>query len=1294
MKNITFILLFLNTVFGFAQVQTITYSISPNDFIESENITITFNGSSIDESAWGVADNSLYLWSWSYDLNFGNEQDSPTNGSWTNSDEANRLTYNSGTDTYSISFVPNTFYNRTGIGRIGFLLKAKNGDGDKKSQDILKDLTINQLTLTSPTEDPIIVDAGTLINISATTIFSSGFSLKANGVEVDTATGINNYSFDFTVTEGTDFILEADDGIQVLSEAFSARITPLFPVPNGLLDGLNLDPTDNTKATLVLFAPNKQTVHVIGDFNNWQEDANYLMNEDTARDRFWIELSGLTPQFDHMYQYLVDSNIRIADPYSTIILDETQDQFLDAVTYPNLPQYPTGSTNHAVTLLRTGDANFNWQVTNFNRPEKTDLVIYELLIRDFDELHSFDAVKARLDYIQTLGANAIELMPVNEFDGNLSWGYNPSFHMALDKYYGTADAFKQLIDECHNRGIAVIIDVVYNHASGQHPFYRLWNTDNGGYNGQANADSPFFNQSATHAYSVFNDFNHQSNATRNYVERTVKYWINEFKIDGFRWDLTKGFTQNCSSSDEGCTNGLQQDRIDVLKDYADYQWEVDPNFYIIFEHLGGITEEKQWADYRANEGKGIMLWNKQTDPYNEATIGDHADGKSNISNVSYTKKGFDGPSAVSYMESHDEQRIMYRNLDEGESNGAYSVKDLNTALERMETAGAFFFTVPGPKMIWQFGELGYEVDINFNGRTGNKPIRWEYVDDPNRKAIYATWANLIDLKLNAPIFKTSVFSLDGDTSGLKTIHLTLPSATGDEIKYVTIIGNFGLTSQNIDPEFQEIGTWYNLLDNNNSTEVINTSTLIALEPGEFRVYGNNPYVNPNDLDSDGIDNASDNCPNTANADQLDTDGDGTGDVCDDDDDDDGILDISDNCPLIANVDQADFDGDGVGDVCDNDSDNDGVDNASDNCPDIANADQADLDNDGIGDVCDDDDDGDGILDITDNCPLTANANQADFDNDGEGDVCDEDDDNDGILDVNDNCSLTVNADQADLDNYGIGDVCDDDDDNDGVLDGNDVCANTPFGTTVDVTGCEVFNLPANNFTLQIAGESCRNSNDGSINITAVENLNYTVAIIGNSVNSSNSFTTNYIASDMEAGNYVVCITVDGEPDYELCFNVRIEQPEDLSVLSRIGGSKNSIILDLSGSTVYRITLNETIIETSNTTIELDLTAGTNNLKVLGEKDCQGIYEETIILNSDILVYPNPINDNIFYLNLGLLDLKNIQINMFSVVGQIVYQNNVPQSSIINIDVSKFAEGIYILNIESNTFSKSFKIIKQ
>ena len=837
MKKITSLLLLLFSIISLAQQQNVNYAVSPVSFDASDEITITVNN--INPAAWGVTD--VYLWSWSYDLNDANEMDSPNNGSWTNSSEAQKMTKINNT-TYAITFTPTTFYNRTEIGRIGMLVKAKNGDGDKKTQDKIFEVGKFQVTLNAPVEKNSILNSGDQLSISATAGLTSNFNLKANGTSIDQQSNITNYNFSATVTENTDFVLETTNNGTTITNEFSAIVKPTVTeasLPAGLKDGINLNPTDNTKATLVFYAPLKEFIHVLGDFNNWTVNNNYLLKKDSSKDRFWIELTNLTPQQNYTYQYLVDGELRVADPYSTTILSENNDTYIDNVTYPDLPAYPSGKTTNVVTLLRTGDADFVWQTTNFTKPKKTDLVIYELLIRDFDALHSFDAVKARLDYLQDLGVNAIEFMPVSEFDGNESWGYNTSFHMALDKYYGNKNSFKLLIDECHRRGIAVILDAVYNHASGQNPYYRMYNTDNGGFGGQAAANSPFFNATAKHSFSVFNDYNHSKQAVKDYVKRTTQYWIDEYKIDGFRWDLTKGFTQNCTANDETCTRNYQQDRVDVLKEYADYQWEKDPNFYIIFEHLGKNEEEKEWVNYRLNEGKGIMVWGNHNGNYSEGTLGFNSNGKSDISWVSYKERGFSVPANVSYMESHDEERLMYKNLQFGNSSGNYSVKNLATALDRVELAGAFYFTIPGPKMIWQFGELGYDISINENGRVGNKPILWNYFDVEDRKDVYNTYSKLIQLKLKYNIFESSNFTLDvANSNGLKKIQLTDTSSS--EMQYVTIVGNFGVTTQNISPSFQTSGTWYDLLNDNATKTVINVNSTITLAPGEFKVYGNMP----------------------------------------------------------------------------------------------------------------------------------------------------------------------------------------------------------------------------------------------------------------------------------------------------------------------------------------------------------------------------------------------------------------------------------------------------------------------
>ena len=838
MKKITILFLLISSL-GFGQI-----TITPNPFDINASITISLDANSTATDCNGLNNPSkVYLHS-----GVGSASDAwgtSVVGNWGQDDGVGEMTYNSSNNRWEITFVPKTYYSLTdaeaaGITNMGMVFRNAAGNQELKDNgcaDFIFNVGSFQLTLNAPSTSTTILNAGETLAINATASLNANFTLKANGATIDQKSNLTSYSFSPTVTENTTYILEAVNNGETKSATFQAIVKPTVTeatLPANLKDGINLNASDNTKATLVFYAPGKEFVHVIGSFNNWEIDNNYLLKKDSSKNRFWIELTGLTPQTDYSYQYLIDAELRVADPYSTVILNEYNDQYINATTYPNLPSYPSGKTNHAVTLLRTGDADYVWQNTNFTKPAKTDLVIYKLLIRDFDALHTFDAVKARLDYLEDLGINAIEFLPVMEFDGNESWGYNPSFHMALDKYYGTATAFKQFIDECHRRGIAVILDVVYNHASGQNPFYRMWNTDNAGYGGQASADSPFFNQTATHSYSVFNDLNHSKQAVKDYVKRVSQYWIDEYKVDGFRWDLTKGFTQNCTGSD-ACTNAYQQDRVDVLKEYADYQWEIDPDFYIIFEHLGTNTEESEWVNYRLDEGKGIMVWGNHNYQYNQATMGLGSD--SDFSWISFKNRGWSVPANVSYMESHDEERLMYKNLQFGASSGSYNIKNEATALKRMELAGAFFFTVPGPKMIWQFGELGYDISINQNGRTGNKPILWNYFDDQDRKDVYNTWSKLIQLKLKFDIFETSDFTMDvANTNGLKKIHLT--DDTAQEIQYVTIIGNFGVTTQNITPAFQKTGTWYDLLNDDQTITVSNVNDVISLAPGEFKVYGN------------------------------------------------------------------------------------------------------------------------------------------------------------------------------------------------------------------------------------------------------------------------------------------------------------------------------------------------------------------------------------------------------------------------------------------------------------------------
>jgi hypothetical protein len=320
----------------------------------------------------------------------------------------------------------------------------------------------------------------------------------------------------------------------------------------------------------------------------------------------------------------------------------------------------------------------------------------------------------------------------------------------------------------------------------------------------------------------------------------IEHWINEYNIDGFRWDLTKGFTQNCTSTDESCTGSYQQDRVDVLKKYADDQWAADPEFIVIFEHLGGEQEEAEWANYRLNEGKGIMLWGNMNGAYNEATMGFNSNGRSNLYNVlSESRSSFGARHLVGYMESHDEERLMYKNLIYGASSGSYDIQELPTALDRQKIAGAFFFTLPGPKMLWQFGELGYEVGINTNGRTGEKPIRWEYFDDADRKKLYKTWSALLNLRHSSPAFTQPENATYDLVNAVK--YITLEHTDTD----VVIAGNFGIEEVNISLDYTQDGTWYDHFEGT-TVDVTNLTRDLTLRPGEFRIYTTKQFSTPDE----------------------------------------------------------------------------------------------------------------------------------------------------------------------------------------------------------------------------------------------------------------------------------------------------------------------------------------------------------------------------------------------------------------------------------------------------------------
>ena len=830
------------------------------------------------------------------------------------------------------------------IESLAFVFRSADGTKElkKNNNDIFIDLATEGLSVmfVSPINGTL-YEVGDNCAVQVKAKGATSLTLYKNGEQVaSTDTSTIEYNYTATAAEDIVFRAEATDGTTTVEESVTVAVlgqTENATRPANAKGGVTID---GTSATFTLYAPGKQSVILLGDFNNYAPTNQHMMKRDG--DYFWVTVDGLQSGVEYGYQYLVDGTIKIGDPYAEKILDPWNDQWITATTYPDLKKYPAEYTTDIVSVFDIDDVEYQWQVPNFDRPAENSLAVYELLIRDFTTERTIDAVTAKLDYLEGLGINAVQLMPIQEFDGNDSWGYNPCFYFAADKAYGTEEAYKRFIDECHKRGIAVILDVVFNHATGQFPYAKMW------WDSSKNctaASNPFFNVTAKHNFNVYHDFNHTYQPTRDYFKEVLKFWLEEYNVDGFRFDLTKGFVQNPSNFDAW---DYSAERIGILKDYANAIRAVEQDAYIIFEHFCSPAEEEELYT-----SVGALCWNNnQLEGYSETVMGWYDDGNSgdgsvytvigdlqggnwtldvplNLQNGIYVaqdvifananKEGcvfkirvnrgwdisygvsngstlhnlrtgislngsaninmnvevgvkydiyFDKASMMVYVmpdgekpahlstrrlatraggnktnfadfkrgrmnniETHDEERIAYKAITYGQD---WVKNDWAVISKRLQAIYAFHFLTPYPKMLWQFGELGYDFSINSNEsgvvgssedyRTHRKPVRWDYAEDTNRKAVY----NAISKVLNFRTSREDIYGVDNIAVHTWNVGDNVMGGKTLVMDNVIMVANFTNATVSTTVNVPVAGEWTNLMtDQKVSLSGSYTATLAA-----------------------------------------------------------------------------------------------------------------------------------------------------------------------------------------------------------------------------------------------------------------------------------------------------------------------------------------------------------------------------------------------------------------------------------------------------------------------------------
>lgn len=603
-----------------------------------------------------------------------------------------------------------------------------------------------------------------------------------------------------------------------------ADFTPATPInkarPAGVDMGIYYDENDPTKVTLCTYAASKtqaaKHVLLLGDMTDWKLSNDYQLYKDG--NYFWITLTGLEPKKEYRFQYVVvradGVKVQISDLYSEKVL-HPDDAYEPSTVDPTLIGYPLkGADGGYVTVIQPGKEKYKWSdyTLNFKRPNKNNLVIYELWVYDYTAKRSIKGVMDRLDYIQNLGVNAIEVMPVSEFEGNYNWGYSPTHYFAFDKAYGSSEMFKQFVDACHKRGIAVIVDMVFNHATGQNPMNKLYPY------GTDLAQNPWFNVTAPHSDNVYEDWNHGFAPAHNMFIRVLKYWLEEYKIDGYRLDISHGLC-----SDKANTS------VDNLIDY--YQKgvkAVEPDAYMILEHWGGSmgTERPRLISY------GMQCWENTNHAYCQTAMGWLKDGDG------FSAANQDG--YVTYCESHDEERMQYQCKQYGNGN----IKtDESVRLGRVAANVAFNVLLNGSHMLWQFEEIGYDFSINCDLQSPNaydsgkrcntkpRPESRGYFSSTNRVNAFKKCAQVIALRTQ---LLPAVFAGNPTQVHIGSGYVTRTVQWGNN---VFAVANFSPT-ENMSIDLPS-GTWYDYLGG-----ATKAATSYSLKPGELKVFTGTPIQAP------------------------------------------------------------------------------------------------------------------------------------------------------------------------------------------------------------------------------------------------------------------------------------------------------------------------------------------------------------------------------------------------------------------------------------------------------------------
>lgn len=471
------------------------------------------------------------------------------------------------------------------------------------------------------------------------------------------------------------------------------------------LDGMGAILTDSGTGFRV-WAPNATALTVMGTFNDWDETANALESEGNG---YWYGFVDKATAGDH-YKFVItngEQKLYKNDPYAQQVTNSVG----DSVIY-----------DHSA---------FDWQGDTFDTPHHNNLVIYEMHVGTFAStdggVGTLEDVSRGLDHLTKLGVNAIELMPVMEFAGDYSWGYNPAHIFAVESSYGGPDALKLLVREAHKRGMSVIVDVVYNHFGPSD--LDLWQFDGWSENGKGGIY--FYNdwRSSTPWGDTRPDYGRGE--VRSFIRDNALNWLEHYHVQGLRYDMTP-YMRSVNGSGNEIPEGWTLSRWVNDEVKAKY-----PNAILIAEDLHGVHEVTSTGD----GGAGFSSqWDTHFVHPIRAAVTQVNDNDRDIESVrnAVTYDYGDAFARVVYTESHDE-------VANGKARVVEEIDPDNNAswfAQKRSTLGAaLVLTSPGIPMLFQGQEF-----LQGDWFRDDVPLDWDLNEEYH--GIVRLYRDLIRLRLN------------------------------------------------------------------------------------------------------------------------------------------------------------------------------------------------------------------------------------------------------------------------------------------------------------------------------------------------------------------------------------------------------------------------------------------------------------------------------------------------------------------------------------------------------------------